>query len=79
MLCLQTLHFHGMVLGISKCASSSGDAFTGDGISGYQEEISLQPGEAVPIGSSIVKQFPFLAGCTALELPSSIADDAEQV
>ena len=69
-----------VVLGGSKDVQvGSCTAFAGDGVSGHHEEISLRPGDALPIGSPIVKRFPFLVDCTSLELPSSIAADAKQV
>ena len=52
----------------------------GDGLSGAQQEIMLSPvREAVGPASSIGKRFPFLTGCTALELPSSIISDTSKV
>ncbi len=53
--------------------------YTGDGVSEHRKVIQLQARDALPTGSPIVKRFPFLVGCMALELPSSIASDAEQV
>ena len=52
----------------------------GDGLSGAQQTITLFPvREAVGPASSIGKRFPFLTGCTALELPSSITSDTSKV
>ena len=53
--------------------------YTGDGVSGYREEIQLRPRDALAIGSPIVERFPFLIGCMALELPLSMASDVKQV
>ena len=52
----------------------------GDGLSGAQQEITLSPvREALGPASSIGKRFPFLTGCTALKLPSSITSEISKV
>lgn len=49
-------------------------------MAGAQEDITLLPApEAIGAGSNTGKHFPFLVGCTALELPSSITPDTQKV
>ncbi len=52
----------------------------GQGVRGADEEIALSPAsEAIGAASTTAKHFPFLVGCTALELPDNVASDADMV
>ena len=52
----------------------------GEGVSGADEEITLSPAsEAIGAASPTAKRFPFLVGCTALELPTNITSDPDKV
>ena len=52
----------------------------GEGVSGADEEITLSPAsEAIGAASPTAKRFPFLVGCTALELPNTVTSDPDKV
>ena len=62
-------------LDIAHCVSHAGE-----GVSSADEEITLSPAsEAIGAASPTAKRFPFLVGCTALELPNTVTSDPNKV
>ncbi|KAK9903518.1 hypothetical protein WJX75_007894 [Coccomyxa subellipsoidea] len=63
------------------CSRDANLNLTADGVEGAEEEaleLKVQQGSTL-IGTSVIKRFPFLTGCTALHLPESLASMPEQV